>query len=86
MTVFQACKSMMYCASAESAEASFSCADSASNSFVALILDAILASIIICALLGLVFAAALVFALLVLVGLSLLVLKNLNAPWMGMRA
>lgn len=86
MTVFQACKSMMYCASAESAEASFSCADSASNSFVALILDAILASIIICGLLGLVSALVIVIALLVLVELNLLVFGNLNAPGMRMHA
>ena len=86
MRVFHTCKSMMNCASAESAEASFSCADSASNSFVAVILDAILASIIICGLLGLVSAVAMVLALLVLVQLNLLVLGNLNAPWMRTRA
>lgn len=86
MRVFHTCKSMMNCASAESAEASFSCADSASNSFIAVILDAILASIIICGLLGLVSAVAMVLALLVLVQLNLLVLGNLNAPWMRTRA
>ena len=42
MTVFYARKSMMDCASAESAEASFTCANSAPNSFIAMILDAIL--------------------------------------------
>lgn len=86
MRVFHTCKSMMNRASAESAEASFSCADSASNSFIAVILDAILASIIICGLLGLVSAVAMVLALLVLVQLNLLVLGNLNAPWMRTRA
>ena len=86
MTVFHACKSMMDCASAKSAEASFSCADSASNSFIAVILDAILASIIICGLLGLVSALVMVIALLVLVQLNLLVFGNLNAPGMRMHA
>ena len=64
-------KSMMHPASAESAEASFSCANSASNSFLLVILDAILASIIICGLLGLVFAV-------LVLGISLLVLVQRN--------
>ena len=68
MSVFHTCKSMMNCASAESAEASFSCADSASNSFIAVILDAILASIIICALIPLaILVSVLAVALFVLV-------------------
>lgn len=86
MRVFYTCKSMMNCASAESAEASFSCADSAFSSSIAVILDAIVASIIIFGLLGLVSAVALVFALLVLVQLNLLVLGNVNVPWMRTRA
>jgi len=82
MTVFQTNASMMRGASADYAEASFSCADSASNNSIILILDAILASIIICALAGLVSVLALGVSLLVLVQLNLLVCGKKNTPKM----
>jgi hypothetical protein len=80
MTAFKSGKYMMCGASAMHAEASFSCAYSASNSSIIVIVDAILASIIICGLFGLVSALALAVSLLVLV--RLLTCEKVNVPKM----
>ena len=86
MTTFEANKSMMYRASASHAEASSFCANSDSANFISLILDAIVASIIICVLLGFVSVLVLVLSLLVLVQLNLLVCNKTEMPKVRMCA